>query len=100
MAQINTGSNLLETLLTPEESYQAVGLFNRELAIAYLQNSRIEIFRQLAEQQFTDPKDDGENHRIRAYLKGQYDILGSLIDGALNPPPVPVSGTGDSSQPS
>lgn len=98
MAQINTGSELLETLLTPEETNVAMQFSNRELSIAYLQNSKVEIFRTLANQEFSDPTKDGENHRIRAYLKGQLDLLTTLIEGAVNPTPVPLD-TGNPSLP-
>lgn len=93
MAALNTGSELLETELTPQEVNTAMQFKDTHLSIAYLQNSRVAIFRNLAGQEFTDPKDDAENHRIRAFWKGQLDILGILIDGALNPTPVPVEQT-------
>jgi hypothetical protein len=95
--QINTGSELLEVLFTPEETNRAMQLCDTPLSIAYLTNTRIGIMRQLAEQEFTDPVKDPENQRIRAYLKGQYDLLGALIEGAVNPTPVPLD-TGNPSQ--
>jgi putative sterol carrier protein len=90
MPGINLGSELLETTLTPQEVNVAMQLMNKDLSVAYLQNSRVNIFRQLATQEFTDPEKDGENHRVRAYLKGQLDILETLIQGALEPTPVPL----------
>lgn len=93
--QINTGSDLIEVLLTPEEAHQAKQLSSNHLSIVLLTNTRIGILRQLAEQEFSKPSEDGENHRIRAYLKGQYDLLGSLIAEAVNPGPAP---TGDQQQ--
>lgn len=90
MPQINTGSDLLETLLTPQEVNTAMQFMDKSLSICYLQNSRIAIFRQLAEQQFSNPAEDAEQQRVRAYFKGQYDLLGTLLEGAINPTPIPV----------
>lgn len=92
--QVNTSSDLIEVLLTPQEQNTAMQLMDKNLSIMYITNTRIAIFRQLAEQEFSDPNKDGENHRIRSYLKGQYDILGSILDAAMNPTPIPI---GDSS---
>jgi hypothetical protein len=90
MAAIHLGSDLLETELTPQEINQAQQFQQKDLTLAYLQNSKVMIFRQLASQEFTDPVKDGENQRVRAYWKGQLDILEQLISGALNPTPVPL----------
>jgi putative sterol carrier protein len=99
MAQVNTGSDLLETLLSSAEKNTAMQFQDTNLAVMYLTNSRIAIMRQLAEQEFTDPNKDGENQRIRAYLKGQYDLLGALIEGALHPDPVVESDQSPSNSP-
>jgi hypothetical protein len=88
MPQINTANEFLEVTFTPQETNIAMQLMDKHLSIMYLTNTRIAILRQLAEQEFTDPAKDGENHRARAYLKGQYDILGALIESATNPPSV------------
>lgn len=98
--QVNTASDLIEVLLTPEEQNRAMQLMDRNMSVIYLTNTKVAIMRQLAEQQFTDPEKDAENHRIRAYLKGQYDLLGSIIDGAMNPVPVPINDSGNSFTPS
>lgn len=90
MSSLHLGSELLEVVFTPQELNAAMQLSSKDLAVAYLQNTRVDIFRQLANQQFSDPSDDQKEQRIRAYLKGKLDILGDLIDGALNPTPVPV----------
>lgn len=90
MASLYFGSELLETVFTPQEENVAMQLMDKNLSMAYLQNTRVGIFRQLAAQEFTDPTKDGENQRYRAYLKGQLDLLESLINGVLNPKPVPV----------
>lgn len=91
MPQINTGSDLTEVMLTPAETNTAMQLMDRSLSIMYLQNSRVDIFRTLANMEFSDPTKDVELHRQRAYLKGQLDILGTLIEGALNPTPIPIN---------
>lgn len=88
--QLNTGSDLLEVELTPEELNRAMQLCDTALSQVYLQNLRVGIFRLLATQEFTDPLKDAENQRVRAYWKGQLDILGTLVDGILNPTPVPM----------
>lgn len=90
MAVLHTGSELVETILTPHETNVAMQMADKNLSYMYLQNSRVEIFRQLASQEFTDPNKDGENHRQRAYLKGKLDLLADLLEGILNPTPVPV----------
>jgi putative sterol carrier protein len=90
MAVLHTGSDLVETILTPHEKNVAMQMADKNLSYMYLQNSRVEIFRQLASQEFTDPLKDGENHRARAYLKGKLDLLADLLEGILNPDPVPV----------
>jgi len=91
MPQVNTGSDLIEVLLTPHETHTAMQLMDKGLSVMYLQNSRVNIFRTLANMEFSDPTKDVEQHRQRAYLKGQLDILGTLIEGALNPTPVPIN---------
>lgn len=92
MAAIHLGSDLLETVLTSAELNLAMQFAGtRELSIAYLQNSRVALIRTLATQEFTDPAKDGENQRGRAYLKGQLDLLDSLIYGAMNPTPVSLN---------
>jgi hypothetical protein len=91
MATINTGSDLLEALLTPEETLLAQQFMDKNLSIMYLTNTRIGIMRQLADQEFSDPNKDGENHRVRAYLKGQYDLLGALLEGAISASPTTSS---------
>ena len=91
MPQVNTGSDLIEVELTPQEIHVAMQLMDKALSLMYLQNSRVEIFRQLATMEYSDPSKDAETHRHRAYLKGQYDILGNIIDGALNPAPIPIN---------
>lgn len=96
MPTINTGAEL-EVLFTPTEKNVAMQLMDKNLSIMYLTNTKLLLKTQLAEQQFSKPEEDVENQRIRAYLKGQYDLLTALIDGALNPEPVPVQ---DVSQPS
>lgn len=95
MPQIETGSDLLEVKFTPEEEARAHQLVDRELTIMLLQNTRVGIMRNLATQEFTDPTQDGENHRMRAYWKGQYDILGSILDDAMKSVPAE---TGNSPQ--
>lgn len=98
MAQLHLGSELLETAFTPTELNTAMQLSSKDLSIAYLQNTRVEIFRELANQEFSKPEEDRENHRIRAYLKGKLDILGDLINGAMNPTPVPLDTSNQPSQ--
>lgn len=83
MAMINTGSEFLETVFEPMEEYQAKTFQSRDLTIAYLQNSKVSILRNLATQEFSDPSKDAENQRARAYMKGQLDIIQALIDEAL-----------------
>ena len=100
MARINTGSDLIEVELTPHETHTAMQLMDKSLSLVYLQNSRVTIFRTLANMEFSDPAKDVEQHRQRAYLKGQLDILGALVDGALNPTPIPINdGESSSLQP-
>jgi hypothetical protein len=96
MASIHLGSDLLETQFTPQELNTAQQLQNRDLSIALLQNTKVEIVRRLAFQQFEDPAQDEKEQRVRAYWKGQLDLLEQLIQTALNPTPVPL----ESSQPS
>jgi ligand-binding sensor domain-containing protein len=91
--RVNTGSDLLEVELTEEEAFRASQLGDRELTIILLQNTRVGIFRQLATQQFSKPDEDEENHRVRSYWKGQYDILGTILDEAMKSAP---SATGNS----
>lgn len=83
MASIDIGSDLLEMILTPEEEALARQFKDPALSIALLRNTRVSVMRQLAMQEFTDPNEDGTNHRARAYLKGQYDILIALENGAV-----------------
>ena len=90
MPQINTGSELLEVVFTSQEKNTAMQLMDKNLSIMYLTNTKINILRQLAEQEFDDPETDAKNQRVRAYLKGQYDLLTALIQGALEPEPVEV----------
>ena len=90
MAQLFLGSELLETELTPSELNTAMQLSSKDLSIAYLQNTRVGIFRNLANQQFDDPAEDAKNHRMRVHLQGQLHILDALIEGAMNPTPVPL----------
>jgi hypothetical protein len=90
MAQMFLGSELLETEFTPQEKSMAMQFQHKELSIAYLQNHRVGIFRQLAMQEFEDPESDGKNQRVRAYWKGQLDLLEALIQSALNPEPIPL----------
>lgn len=88
--QINTASDLIEVTLLPEELNRAMQLCDSGLSQMYLQNSRVDIVRKLALQEFSKPAEDAENQRVRAYLKGQLDLLDALIEGILNPTPVPL----------
>lgn len=88
--QINTASDLIEVTFLPEELNRAMQLCDSALSQMYLQNSRVDIVRKLALQEFSKPADDAENQRVRAYLKGQLDLLDALIEGILNPTPVPL----------
>lgn len=97
MTMIHTGSELIETLFTPEERNIAMQLMDKNLSYQYLQNSRVQIFRQLAAQDFTKPAEDLENIRIRAYMKGQLDLLETLCNGILEPDPVPLQQPSQSS---
>ncbi len=90
MAQIRLGSDLLEVEFTPEELNRAMQLCDSGASQMYLQNLRVDVVRKLYLQQFTKPEEDVENHRVRAYLRGQLDLLDSLIDGILNPTQVPL----------
>lgn len=88
--QINTASDLIEVTFLPEELNRAMQLCDSGLSQMYLQNSRVDIVRKLALQEFSKPAEDAENQRVRAYLKGQLDLLDALIEGILNPTPVPL----------
>lgn len=90
MAMMKTDSELLETELTPVEENLAMQMMDKNLSYAYLQNSRVNIFRILASQEFDKPEEDHKNQRIRAYYKGQLDLLETLCYGILNPTPVPL----------
>lgn len=90
MAMIKTDSDLVETLFTPHEQNVAMQMMDKNLSYAYLQNSRVQILRTLASQEFDKPEDDLKNHRIRAYMKGQLDLLEALCTGILEPTPVPL----------
>lgn len=90
MATINTGSDLLETILTPQEKNTAMQFQNKELTIAYLQNTKVDLIRTLANQRFDKAVEDTDNQRQRAYTQGQLDLITALIDGAISPEPVPV----------
>lgn len=89
MAQINIGSDLLETIFTEDEAWTAKQLMDKNFSIQYLQNSRVAIVRQLAMQSFNDASKDQDNHRERAYLRGQLDLLDAIISAALEPGPAP-----------
>lgn len=91
MAGINLGSDLLETTFTPEEQNQAMQLMDKGLSLAYLQNSRVQIFRELVSLTFDDSERDTNTIRAHAYLRGKLDVLDQLITGALEPTPVPIN---------
>ena len=91
MPVINTASDLQEVRFTPEELNKAMQLADKTLSILYLQNTKVGLVRILANQEFTDPADDMKEQRVRAYHKGQLDLLEALIQGCLEPSPVPIN---------
>lgn len=88
MANISLTSDLLETLLSPQEELLAKQFMQKELSVAYLQNSKVAVVRSLAMQEFDKPEEDEKNQRVRAYLKGQFDLLTLLIEDAINATPL------------
>lgn len=83
MPAISLTSDMLETLLTPQEEHLAKQFMQKELSIAYLQNTKVALVRSLAMQEFDKPEEDEKNQRVRAYLKGQFDLLTALIETAI-----------------
>lgn len=84
MPMINTGNDLTEILMTEEELFQAKTFASSGLALAMLQNTKVQIVRRLAYQELEDPLKDVERIRERAYLKGQLDLLDTLCTEAIN----------------
>jgi hypothetical protein len=92
MPNLHTGSELLEVTFTPQELNTAMQLMDSTLSQLYLQNTRVGIFRELANQEFNgDAKEQEKAHKHRAYLQGQLAILDTLIAGILDPTPVPIN---------
>lgn len=95
MPQIDTTSDLVETLFTPAEKNRAMQFLDRDLSIAYLQNTRVASFREMIS--LTYDVENRESSILRhAVLTGHLEILDALIAGALNPEPLPVNSQQDS----
>lgn len=87
---INTDSDLLEVNFTPQELNRAMQFMDRNLSIAYLQQLKINTFRQIVNLEFTPEKQDTSISEHR-YLTGRLHVLDELIAGVLNPTEVPIN---------
>jgi len=90
MPMINTASDLLEVTFTPEEKAIAMQLMDKTLSQLYLQNTRVQIFRQIASLTYK-PEERDRSILEHASLMGQIEILDTLIEGLLNPEQPPVN---------
>ena len=97
MPSINISSDLLETTLTPQETFVAMQLANRDLSLCYLQNARVSVFREICSLTF---KESERNDSILAHasLMGKLEILDALIFGAMNPTQPPVESANPNQQ--
>lgn len=93
MAKIRLSSDLLETDFLPEEEYLAKTFQSRDLSLAYLQNMKVEVIRQIGDMSFANADGTEDKTAIlrHAELLGMKNILVNLINDALNAePPAPV----------
>lgn len=91
MPTISLSSDLLEVEFSSQELYGAQTLSNTNLAINLLQNTRVDLIRQLATFTFDDDANTQKELRAHAYLRGKLDMLDELINQAFNPTPVSES---------
>lgn len=83
MAQVNTGSEFLEYLLTPEEDRIGRALQNPLHVMMRLQNKKMEIFQQITSLDFTPEKQE-QSMRDHVYLRGKYDTLTEILNDFTN----------------
>lgn len=93
MPTLNTGSDLIEVNFTHEELNTAMQLKDTALSQMYLGNLRVDTFRQMISIDFNEAGVGVDEIKLRqhAFLKGQLELLDTLIRGILNPAPIPVN---------
>jgi hypothetical protein len=89
MPRVNTSSDLIEVEFTPQELNTAMQMMDKMLSTMYLQNMRVTKLRQILGLEFNEDKEDENRMRQHAYLKGQVDLLKELVEGILDPAPIP-----------
>jgi hypothetical protein len=89
MPTINLASDLLEVTMTPAELNTAQQLKDHDLSVMLLQNTRVELTRQLAAFDFLQDNTE-KDIREHIFLRGKLAQLDEILSSAHEPTPIPV----------